>query len=324
MEQVVSVHPLRDCLEQYSRTWSEWKNEWASARTYDHKHILIRRGFYMEASDDEGVERLLLYFKMADGHRTGEGLDCKPNPFWREEEPYPVESEPRTGGKWTADELKRALAHQAYQELVYHFFRSREDHFHHSDTFTYPWLKWLKHREVMAALLHFFRLKDGELPNYDQRDDESKKKRASVEEALVDICGARWQIGIPCIASDWSGVPLVENADKFLEILFGLGRLDIFQKPMSNKGKYERKVGAEGITYVPDFYQLMPLELAKLRELALSELTIKTGRTEYSGGVTRHVMRGPKSIEEAITRTDSQAASVYVTICSRQNVDWRP
>ncbi len=325
MENVVSTHPLRDCLKHYSRTWPEWQQEWSSAVTYDHKHILIRRGFYMEATDEEAVERLLLYFQMAESHLTGEGLLDKGEDNYWHLEPYPVESAPVKRGNTSAGKLKKALAHQVYLELVYHFFRTREDHLHCSEDFRYPWLKWLRNPKVMAALLYFFRMKDGTLPNYDRDEQEGKKQSSVVKDVLVSICGAKWRLGLASLVTDWSGVPLEENSEKLLEILFALGRLDIFQKPMGDKGIYVPRVG-DASCYEADLYQLTPQELAKLRELALSEQTISTDQRRYSRhhGQEMRVMRSPQSIEEAIRRTRSQAAAIYVTVCSRQNVDWRP
>lgn len=311
-------HPLAGCYGNYAHTWQQWKEEWDHAQSYDHKHILIRRGFYMKASEDEFVERLLLYFRMAEGHLNGRGLEEKGDE-WRNVL-YPLESEPRKlRGYGTRRDMLRGLAHRAYLEIVYHFFASREDHFYYSDPYRYPWLGWVKRPEVMDAVLNFFRLEDGEIPNYDERTDSEKKSKRSLKDALTELCGSRWRLGLISIAHSWDGYPLAGNAERFLEVLFGLGRLDIFEKPMSDHSKCEHGL------YQMDLVKLSDRDLTKLRELVLSERTVYAGRDEYMGsGVRRSIRYPPRTVHEALTSTTSAAARIYVHICTRQGVEWKP
>ena len=311
-----NAHPLADCLDHYSRTWPEWKEEWSAAKTYDHKKILICRGFYMEATDGESVERLLLYFRLADGHRTGKGLGERDH--WGLGHPYPTQSYPKKSMRdLTELELKKALAGQAYAELSYHFFRSREDNFHYSPTYRYPWLKWLKYQAVLETIVYFFRLEGTVLPNYyfDQREDN--RKHDHVGNALEAICGARWGAGLGASQQEWSECQLESYGTKFLEILFGLRRLEILVHPLSHKFGYGRDI------FRPDLIKLEPSEVAKLRELVLKHATMPTDEKRHSFGGGQRVWRPAVSIQEALTRP-SDITHLYLLVCARQNLDWRP
>ena len=307
------VHPLLNCLDDFIQTWQRWKEEWAQAKTYEHKAMLIRRGFYVEASEEEAVERLLLYFSLAEGHLTGEGLRAEgenKDRDWNPDHRYPTNSWPFQGHYAKAIDLREALAHSVYAEIVYHFFWPRGDS--GNEGYQYPWLKSMKDSRVMDAVLRFFRMENGKMPNYDSRHDGKKTKRQFVKEALVHLCTAKWQLSF-WSHDGWEGCRLAENADKFLEILFGLGELEVFMAPRTNRADSKPLV-------------LESADLAKLRELVLAEKIIWVTQGYGIGhyrGVAQGQYRSPKNVEEALT-TSSEAAKVYVFLCARQGIDWRP
>lgn len=333
------VHPLIDSTNAYLQTWAEWKDEWRKARLYEHYEMLIRRGWYMDTDDihhEESVERIFFYLRMAEGHLTARTLE-KPGDRHYER------SNMRRSLWWntargTDRDWRQSLAHLAYRETVYSYLYDRRVRNHdESEASRYPWLKSMYDERVVEAFFNFFRVEGDVMPNFSFNvADEEKPTVKIVTDVLVNLCAARWHCGD--YSSTYVGNErlrevlsrlLSRYTLNFLEILFVLKRLDVFERT----GMYisgQTKLAGEFSKPEWSRVQFDDTELAKLRNLVLSEKTWTPDmehRTEHdwysSGSISKPDPRPPYSIHEALCNGYSQVARIYTLICDRQGVDWR-
>ncbi|MFZ2187552.1 MAG: hypothetical protein WAV46_02920 [Candidatus Moraniibacteriota bacterium] len=340
------VHPLINSMDGHLQTWSQWKDEFRNARLCEHYEMLIRRGWCMDTDDihgEESVERILFYLRMAEGHLTARTLE---KPGDRRHEWSDMRSSLWwNSGRGTDRDWRRNLAHLAYKEFVYNFLRDRTIRNNdESQASRYPWLKWIVDERVMTALLRFFRIESGVMPNFPVtgNSDEDKKTAEIVTETLVNLSAAKWHMGhyYSMAGKELPTEFLVKHALTFLEILFVLKRLDVFERNgmyiagYTKLSDYELRLSPDdpGVKFPEPIWSPIHFEeteLAKLRDLALYEQfvfpearLIKDGWGPYASH--RSEKRNPVSIHEAITVVNSQIAKIYTLICNRQGVDWRP
>lgn len=291
------VNPLMTLETYYIPDWKKWKELWHRPICSEFRHSLLHFGFDIEAYQEEEVERLCLYFDIADGHRSvGWGWDL-PKEIDRR---YDMNLRTVFGREVDGfGKIRRIIAEKAFHILCQRFFKntSKEEDIP-------SWAYLVANPVVLQKIIWFFRLDGKSIVNLPHLSGNDKHFAEIAEKFIYDICVMSWECEGFYSSGDWRSLKedSLETFRKFrpnmVDLLYGIEKLDVLIK-LDKRFKVDEAC------------------MKRLEELAMSEDLYLPSEDSWGNSFKK-----PRDLEEACCG-GSQAARVLLILKSNQKVRGR-
>lgn len=292
-----TTHPLLN-MRLVPLDWRGWKLQWEACTSPETATALLHAAFDVPVlRNGEVTERVLLFFRLADGHRDAESL-VSPDEFKTEAERETrhlklPDGHAQAGCLYEPHKMRMQVAAKAYRVLCEDWLKFRQEHSHVGP----GWMQWILNDRALAHTLWFFDDSDrrglfrGNLP-----DPDSKLHQADTiaRQFAYDLVRYTW--AFQRRTCDWhrlhpDSVEFARWADifraarpRYVRILNALGRLDLLTHA----------------DYVADDASLQALEDLALRSPRYPEF---------------------KTVEESAARGNPAAGTLLVARAIRKEVD---
>lgn len=287
---IQQVHPLVLAETSYILNWQRWKELWATDLPAEFRQSLLHFGFQVQVdSPEEHRERICFYCDVADGHLRNSGKILR-----REGDDQDYLSTHFGKDIFSWEEVRRTVAHKAFQVLSHNFFRDVRGDGKNS---RFPsWARDVVVPEVLEKVLWFFHQGlNRPIENFYESPDGKSIHARTAREFILNLCSFAWQFDFFEKQEEVQDREIKNRLrqvwPQLIEILAGFSEL---HRLLSNK------------------YELDAPCLKKLEELALNPTLSLPSLSDW--GIEK---RQPTTLEEAWLG-GSPAARVLLLLQIRQ------
>ncbi|WKZ29554.1 MAG: hypothetical protein QY323_02385 [Patescibacteria group bacterium] len=293
-----TTHPLLN-MRLVPLDWRGWKLQWEACTSPETAMALLHAAFDVPVAHvNEMLERVLLFFRLADGHRDEHGLTVSSDfksEVEREMQHLRLPSgHARAGCLYEPHKIRMQVATKAFRVLCEEWLKFRWERSNNNE---YGWMQWFLNDHAFDRLLWFFDDSDRRgLFRGNLRDPDSKVHQADAiaRRFAYDLIQYTWSFQRETYDWHWLHPDSAEFArwanifraarPRYVRILNALGRLDLLTHA----------------NYVADDASLKALEELALRSQQYPEF---------------------KTIEESASRGNPAAHTLLVARAIRKEVD---
>lgn len=229
--QEVPGHPLANWIPEGGWTPREWLLEFQTAKSIYHKLGLLQFGLDLKPGYGGYKDIVKMYFAVAEGH-TGDVQICGYSPgkndFYRSDTPF---------GEKRSRDLHQVVARKAFEMICNRILKNTEKR----ESSTPSWADFVRHKENLDMVLHFFRLKDNptdiprfvNLKYFGPRDGGHDNHTMTAVKFLQNLVERTWPVN-DYYPSIWDFKEIKEmfrnKRHKMIKILYGLYNLPVLHK----------------------------------------------------------------------------------------------
>lgn len=292
-----TTHPLLN-MRLVPLDWRGWKLQWEACASPEAAMALLHVAFDVPAAHDgEMTERVLLFFRLADGHCDEESLvssDDFKTGAERESRHLALPSgHARAGCLYAPHKMRMQVAAKAFRVLCEEWLKFRQER----SNIGPGWMEWILNDEVFDRLLWFFDDRDrrhGFRRNLPDPDSKMHQADAIARQFAYDLIRYTWVFRRETY--DWHGLHpdgskfarwnriFFEARPRYVRILAALGQLDLLMRA----------------DFIADFASLNTLEDLALRSSRFREF---------------------KTVEESASHGNPAAHTLIVARAIRKEVD---